>query len=95
MGVAEASLVVLAAAGRVVVPLIVLGVLSLLQLGQSPQQLRAELNARYVEQIDFEAIPDGSGGYRDLVVIDGESRYDCSEKDGYLTCESEPQPTEQ
>ncbi|QVT78952.1 hypothetical protein ENKNEFLB_01332 [Nocardioides aquaticus] len=79
----------------VVVPLIGLGLLSLLQMGQSPEDLRIELDARYVEEIDIETTPDGSGGYRDVVVIDGESRYDCSEKDGFVTCDDEPRPTEQ
>ena len=57
--------------------------------------LRTELNDRYVEEIDLESVPRGGGGYRDQIVIDGVTRYDCSESDGVLDCSEDPQPTEE
>lgn len=79
----------------VAVPLIIVGVVWVAQLGDSVQERRIELNARYVEQIDIESIADGGGGFRDLIIIDGTSRYDCAEDGGRLTCSDDPQPTEQ
>lgn len=79
----------------VVVPAIVVTVVWVAGLGDSVQERRAELNERYVEPIDIRSVPDGGGGYEDLIVVDGTSRYDCTEDDGVLSCSEDPQPTEQ
>ncbi|VXB81202.1 hypothetical protein [Nocardioides sp. AX2bis] len=79
----------------VAVPLIIAAVVWFAQLGDSVQDRRVELNARYEEQIDITGYPDGSGGRNYRIVIDGTTRDDCSEDDGVLTCTDDPQPTEQ
>lgn len=78
----------------VVVVAAVIG-LGFVLVGNSTQDLKTELNDNYVEQIDIRSVPAGGGRSESLFVIDGTSRYDCSEADGKLVCDDDPQPTPQ
>ncbi|GGF44126.1 hypothetical protein GCM10011519_17460 [Marmoricola endophyticus] len=59
-------------------------------VGDSYSSERKELNDNYVEKID---VRPGTKYSSDTIIIDGVSRYDCSEKDGRLECDDEPKPT--
>lgn len=58
-------------------------------------ELTQQLNDRYVEKIELTSTSSGNGGVRTILKIDGQLRYDCSERDAVITCDDDPQPTEE
>lgn len=78
------------AVGLVAVVAVVVIVINALQ--SSNDNLKSELNNRYVEKIDIE-YDNGGDGSKKVILINGERRYDCKEADARLTCTDDPQPT--
>ncbi|GGF44860.1 hypothetical protein GCM10011519_18360 [Marmoricola endophyticus] len=73
--------------------IVVVFVLVLRWSNEGTQDLKSELNKRYVEKIDFMDNNRVNGTSQRVIVIDGDPRYDCKEKNARLTCSDDPQPT--
>lgn len=82
-------------AAAVLVVAIAVVVLTIRWISDAEEAAESELDDNYVEQIEIRSTPAGGGRYEDLIVIDGMKRYDCSARDGRLSCSDDPQPTPQ
>jgi hypothetical protein len=86
------SLIVFGGGAVVLIAIVSLFIWSTNSSKRENDALEKLLNDRYVESIDVDESVDGTGSSH-LISIDGVTRHDCRNDDGYLKCSKEPTPT--